>query len=187
MIQDFRLSYAGQVSANKRAQFSVVAWSGKGVVRNYAGSAGPTMPQLFPQAIANDPNSTWDFSLFVPTVVVVFLGANDYSTPPAPSYASFSAGYNVLLNSIEAAYVSHNPNLRIVCTCGPFDVFCYNGGQGPSYVERIVAARNDSRVSFVSLDGVLPNPSYPGPYTGCDGHPNVKGAALMAQSLSSSL
>lgn len=143
------------------------------------------MPQLFGRALANVPSySNWNFSSWVPNHVVVFLGANDYSTPGGPSYGNFSTAYNGLLDAIEEAYVKHNPSLSIIAVCGPFSSFCFNGGGGgPSYVERIVTARGDSRVKFVSLNGTLPNPSYPGPYTGCDGHPNVEGQKLMADAL----
>jgi lysophospholipase L1-like esterase len=142
------------------------------------------MPQLQGLAVANEPGTTWHVGpATVPDVVVVLLGANDYSTPPAPSFASFQAGYNALLDAIEGAYAKLNPHMRIVCSCGPFSDFCYNGGAGLSYVQRIVEARADKRVSFVSLNNSLPDPSYPGPYTGCDGHPNQKGAIFMAQLL----
>lgn len=68
---------------------------GKGVVRNYGGAPGPTMPELFLNEVANFPQFEWDFTRFTPHVVVSFLGCNDFSTTPVPSYANFSAGERI--------------------------------------------------------------------------------------------
>ena len=111
--------------------------------------------------------------------MVVFLGANDFSVPPQPSYDAFSDGYNALLDHIEAVYGS---SVSIIATCGPFSDFCYDDFQ-----QRVVAARKDSRVSFFTLNGSIPNESNPGPFIGCDGHPDAQGAALMAKQLAPEL
>jgi len=184
--EDAFASYSGKtmrsLSARKGRlmEYHVVAWSGKGVVRNYNSSKGPTMPNLFPLTLANDPTDKWDFTKFSPVVVVLFLGANDYSTPPAPSYQDFSDAYNKLIDEVESSF----PRLtHIVVTCGPFKDFCWNNGSGPSYQQRIVTQRKDSIVTFVSLNGTIPDVTYPGPFTGCDGHPNAIGSKLMSDAL----
>jgi len=105
--------------------------------------------------------------------------------PHTHSSADFSAGLNALLDTIESVYGVANLDappptlpLAIIVTCGPFDFCCYNSTQ-----EAVVAARGDPRVTFVSMDGVLPNTNNPGPYIGCDGHPTSAGDTYMAKAL----
>jgi lysophospholipase L1-like esterase len=179
--EDVTLAYASQTadllnSVGYSVQYFIEAWSGKGVVRNYNGTAGPTMPELFPRTLANDARSSWDFrGMFIPDVVILLLGANDFSTPPQPPFSSFSKALDVLLDFIELQYPSLS---HIVVACGPFDFCCYQ-----DYQQKTVQARNDSRVHFYSLEKSLPDPSYPGPFTGCDAHPNVLGSKAMASKL----
>jgi lysophospholipase L1-like esterase len=178
--EDVLQGFAGQlVKPGVVGKHSFVSWSGKGVVRNYGGSPGPTMQQLWPLTIANDLSSTANFSLFQPDVVVVVLGANDFSTPPQPAFETFQTGFNAILDRIESSY----PHLRrIIVSCGADAIFCFN-----DYQERVVSARNDPKVSFVSMKNCWPDMNYPSKYTGCDGHPSVLGASYMAAILEKAL
>lgn len=63
------------------ADYRVIAYSGYGVVRNYAGKfPGENLPFLYPRAIPGEPVSAradgWK-----PGVIVINLGTNDFSTP----------------------------------------------------------------------------------------------------------
>ncbi len=106
---------------------------------------------------------------------------NNTHTPLCPDFA---AGLNSLLDAIEGAYggPAHNTTgvlpLAIIVTCGPFDFCCFNSTQ-----EAVVTARGDPAVTFVSMDGVLPNTADPGPYIGCDGHPDSEGDVFMTKAL----
>lgn len=154
-------------------RYSATSWSGKGVYRNFEGGHGPVVPQMFPFAVANDypTGNLWNFAAFVPDVFVSLLGCNDFSMNPEPSFANFSNAYNNFLDVIESVY----PSLRhIVVLCGPFDLCCYG-----NYQQRLLSARNDPRVTFLSINGTI-NPAYPGPDTGCAAHPNLQGANKMA-------
>ncbi len=137
------------------------------------------MQQLWPLTIANDLSSAANFSLFQPDVVVVVLGANDLSTAPQPAFADFQVGFNNILDGIEAAY----PNVqRIVVSCGPSPQFCFE-----DYQERVVAARLDQKVTFVSMKNCWPDMNYPSKFMGCDGHPSVLGASYMANIIETAL
>ncbi len=65
------------------ADYRVNAISGRGVVRNYDGGEGDTLPQAYPYALfdhsAQDAAGDW-----LPQVVVIALGTNDFSTPLKP-------------------------------------------------------------------------------------------------------
>ncbi len=173
--------YAGQVAFGSGviARHSFVSWSGKGVVRNFAGQSGPTMKTLWSLTLANDLNSTADFSLFQPDKVVVVLGANDCSVAPKPEFEAFQAGVNSILDGIEAAY----PAVKsIIVGCGPAPIYCCGG-----YQERVVQLRKDPLVKFVSMVNCWPDMNYPSNYTGCDAHPSVLGASLMSDIISKAL
>lgn len=64
------------------ADYRVIAYSGFGVVRNYAGHMpGESLPSLYPRAMPSrlepaGPDSGWQ-----PRVIVINLGTNDFSTP----------------------------------------------------------------------------------------------------------
>lgn len=63
------------------ADYRVIAFSGRGIVRNYAGgSPGEMLPVLYPRAIPGEPAPAaadgWK-----PQLIVMNLGTNDFSTP----------------------------------------------------------------------------------------------------------
>ncbi|KQV56712.1 MULTISPECIES: SGNH/GDSL hydrolase family protein [unclassified Caulobacter] len=82
-LTDTSLAFGPTLAARLDADYRIVAFSGRGVVRNYNGvAAGEPLPVLFPRLIpgqaeprvaANDP---WK-----PDIVVIGLGTNDFSTP----------------------------------------------------------------------------------------------------------
>ncbi len=197
-------------------------------MRNFGGSPGPTMPQLWEQTLANDASTKWNFSSWVPDTVVVHLGANDLSQPPAPPFEEFekvrssdklpssvwslccrcaccrpfwarlmmnenvfadvslcaSQAFNALLDRIIAVYVPpvNAPSLLIVVTCGPFKIYCRD-----HYQRRVILRRDDGNVSFVPMEGSLPDESNPGPYTGCGDHPNALGDSYMADAIAATV
>ena len=74
---------AGITAARFGADYRVNAISGRGVVRNYAGFAAPTLPRAYPFALLDgetpDRTTGWH-----PQVVVIGLGTNDFSTALKP-------------------------------------------------------------------------------------------------------
>ncbi|KAJ1429618.1 hypothetical protein B484DRAFT_449334 [Ochromonadaceae sp. CCMP2298] len=169
-------SYASLTASAVGADLHLVAWSGKGVVRNYGDpnttSSNP-MPTYYNRTLGNGPSASasasasmdnyWDPSLFPADVVLVMLGSNDYSTQPNPSDASFTQALAALLQQIHKDY----PSARVAAACAP-------SAQG-SQCQNIEAAamQNDARYIFVTPD------CYTGGY-GCDGHPS----ALTQQNIS---
>jgi lysophospholipase L1-like esterase len=167
--ENFRHSYAGITAALLNATYHTTSWSGKGMVRNYGDkktvSVDP-VPKFFTNTIANQPKHQWDFSKYIPDVVVIALGTNDFSTAPRPSYAEYGGAYNKLLDLLRAKY---GPNTKIFCMSGPLKL---------QFVDRVVAERKDKNVFFANTANLLKADDW-----GCDGHPNAKGAAKMANVL----
>ena len=91
-------------------QLQVNCWSGKGVVKNYDDTT-PTSKNPFPvyysRALANDPEEEWHFekSSFVPDVLVITLGTNDFCTQQVPSFKEFKAGYQKFIDFIMETYL----------------------------------------------------------------------------------
>ncbi|KAL2205370.1 hypothetical protein CC79DRAFT_1310627 [Sarocladium strictum] len=74
----------GALTANALdADYSVVAWSGKGLIRNYPSPTSdlePVMPDIYTRYGGEDPDGSYDFpSSWNPDVVIINLGTNDFA------------------------------------------------------------------------------------------------------------
>jgi len=165
------LGWSSIIANNIDADLHVVAWSGKGVVRNYMDvdqlSEFP-MTAYYNRTLGNKPlgnDNYWDpnVSSFIPTMILVHLGTNDFSTKPTPTEEQFTTG---LINFVG---VLHNdyPNAKIGLICSPMmsSIQC-------DYIENAAKA-TDSAYSFVPPAAMI-KPD------GCDGHPSVAAQASIA-------
>ena len=75
-------TYGARAAMALNADYSIVAWSGKGLIRNYllpANDTSPIMPELWTRYGANDADGSYTFpSYWNPQVVVIALGTNDF-------------------------------------------------------------------------------------------------------------
>ncbi len=176
--QNGALSFAGITADHFEAEYSLIALSGVGVVRNFAfadGLSNTTAVDYFRRTVALFPGLDWDFKQWIPDVVVVNLGTNDFSTEPFPTQEVFIAGYTNLLTEIRAAY----PQATIFATAGPImfaDVWWYV----ETAVARTSQQLNDDQIYYVPIENnlELSEVDY-----GCDYHPNVNGHRKMADQL----
>lgn len=82
-LEDAPRTYGALTAKNLSADYSIVAWSGKGLIRNYVtasptGDDGqPTQPVLWTRYGANDADNSYDYS-YQPDIVVINLGTNDF-------------------------------------------------------------------------------------------------------------
>ena len=154
--QNFLHSYA------YLAELTTLAWSGKGVVRNY-GDPNPTsvnpLPTYYnrtlsPLSVDGVSANYWDPSRYMPDVVVVMLGSNDYSTSPNPSDEDFTSGLVDFLTLIATDY----PTALLAAMCAPS-----NHGNQCVNIENATKITGSTYVSMNSSLYVYPN--------GCNGHP----------------
>jgi len=167
------LAYGPRVARYFDAEVHLECWSGKGVVRNYGApniTSPDPFPIYFPRTLANEQNTSWDFSNWIPDAVLINLGTNDFSTQPNPPQSVFQNGYINFINFILSKYISVNPSLEIFLACGPMI-----GNPCCSYVEDVVS-QFSAGLTYVDLQNIL---IYPNDY-GCDGHPNISGHEKMA-------
>jgi len=167
------MSYAGMTARALNADYSLVAYSGRGLVRNYGDpnktSAYP-MPVLYSRTCYNDSTSIWDFSKWIPQAVVVNLGTNDFSTKPYPDKIVFQKAYEQLISRLKTLY----PGVAVFCICGPMI-----GEPCLSYIKEVVAKEQeksrDKDVFFIPMErSIMSNTDW-----GCDSHPNITGAVKM--------
>jgi lysophospholipase L1-like esterase len=170
-------TYAALTAAAFNAELNLIAISGRGVTRNYAGGEGLVMGWQLDKALP-DHEPLWDPSAFRPELVVVNLGANDFS----PGYPDaeiesrpgekFETEYAALLGALRAAY----PEARIIAAIGPL------GESGVAdAVARAVAAHNASANDAVGH--IVLERAQSGHVWGCDWHPGVDSQRVMAAQL----
>ena len=126
--EDNTKSYAYKTAVNLNADYSMVSVSGWGIISGYSGNgakqAGSQLPRYYDRLAVSwtninglDPKVVrWDFTTFVPDVIVVNLGTND---------ASYTKGNSTKIDEYKTAYIeflkdirSKNPEAFIICSLG---------------------------------------------------------------------
>lgn len=146
-----------------RYEYHLIAFSGRGVVRNFAdpnAASKEPFSALFNRTLVETQDIPWNFNQWVPDAVVIHLGLNDFSSPPRPDPQTFIERYRQLLRQVRAAY----PKAWILC-------FATTGWPyfSPLVKEAVDSfnRRGDPKVLFVGY------PSVPLCDLGCDYHPKV--------------
>lgn len=150
-----RASYGALTATLLNAEYSAVAYSGKGMSRNYAGGAGETVPDFYLDTIPDDAASTpWDPNQYIPDAVVINVGTNDFSTEGVDPEL-YVEKYTAFLETLRAYY----PNAVFVCAIGPMLSDYYPVGanawtNAQAGVQAAVDARNgagDANVFFLAF------------------------------------
>ncbi len=147
------------------ADYRVIAFSGRGVVRNYAGgNSGETLPVLYARAIPGEPAPAVQDG-WKPQLVVINLGTNDFSTPvhtgeawkdDAALHADYQAKYVAFVRQLQGA----NPDARFLLMGAPAFI---------ADVRTVAAATGVAAVAVPQLE-----------FTACHFHPSLKDQRLMA-------
>lgn len=181
------LTFAARAADSLGAERRTICWSGRGVVQNYGGDTkSPTVPRLYKQVGTSDTAVAWDFTRWVPQVVVIDLGTNDYSTASAPpDSAKFFQAYRGFVDTLHARY----PEARFVLVDGPMLSDDYPQGMKAltkvkRHLDNIVAdvAKRGVKATHLSL---TPQDAARG--WGADYHPNQAQAALNGAELAAHL
>ncbi|MEZ4826427.1 MAG: SGNH/GDSL hydrolase family protein [Bacteroidia bacterium] len=175
-------TYSAITARNLKAQYVSVCFSGRGVVQNYNRSTIGTMPELFEKIVPGEDTSPWDFSQYIPDIVVINLGTNDFAHAN-PDPASFVSAYAHFLQTIR----SHYPQAKIVCLTGP--MMTNDGSRKPISTlkkhidEAISRLRTNGQEDIFRFD--LTTQGSLG--YGCDWHPNLAQHRLNADELTAFL
>jgi lysophospholipase L1-like esterase len=177
-------AYGAVVARTLGAEYVAVAVSGRGVQRNYSDGAGELAPAFYRDTLPDDAAApAWDFTRYVPDVVVVNLGTNDFS-PPGPDHVAFKSAYKAFLGQIRG----HYPAALILAVVGPMLSDSFPAGvmawttiqADVASVTAELGAAGDPDVHFFAL---TPQSA---PY-GEDYHPTLATHAQMAQAVSSEI
>jgi lysophospholipase L1-like esterase len=181
--EDESIAYGGLTAAALGAQRSVVAYSGIGMFRSFAGSTVDQMPERFRRSLADDPTSAWAFTS-QPDVVVINLGANDFAKgdPGAP----FQRAYVDFLRTLRGSY----PAATIVCTLGStltdgFPDTAMSRTRAAAYIQAAVDERRragDARVAYFAFSERRASDGF-----GADYHPSAETHRRMAAELVAAL
>ncbi len=174
-------SYAAITSRSLSADFMLSSVSGAGIYRNW-NSDGPTLPRLYESAYLQvDSLIKWDFSAWIPDVVVIALGTNDLSdgdgeTPRLPfDSTAFIYEYAGFISTIY----SHYPDARFVLLSSPMipavksDLLlkCLESVKKLSELQH----PTQKEISVFRFDSVTSS--------GCSGHPTIAEHKQMADQL----
>ena len=162
------ISFGPQLARRLNANYSIVAASGFGVVKNHGDSVRTSdfpLPYFYDRTCMND-TINWNFRLWQPDVVVVRLGRNDYWQKPHPKRELFRTSYINFLKRIRQNY----PKATVFALCGPIrkDPHC---DYIKSAVKELDEKNSDKKIHFVKLD-IEFNAKRD---FGCEKHPNRYG------------
>ncbi|CAK0784600.1 hypothetical protein CVIRNUC_007804 [Coccomyxa viridis] len=188
---DALLAYGPLVANHYGASFSLLAWSGAGILRKgnliYKGGGGedllikapPTIPELYLRTVASDPSSTFDQASFVPQVILLEIGDNDFSGNHEPP-SGWADKFKAFLQQIR----TNAPDAYMILLITPVNV------QSPirGHTSAQMAARERARqIQELQAQGFqklylleLPPSVMQGSEVGCYGHPSSATQANMA-------
>ena len=174
------LAYGPLVCRELNADWLLSSVSGIGITRNW-NSPGPTMPEVYENLYLNtDANSFWDAGNFVPDLVAICLGTNDFSDGDG-SYergeldsAKFVADYIRFVKRIRNRY----PDAQICLLSSPM----LSGQKSEqlqknlsSVLQHIQDEEKDNKVHTFVFSRTYTN--------GCSTHPNKEEHQKMAEEL----
>jgi lysophospholipase L1-like esterase len=103
------------------AEYLAVAYSGRGLVRNFEDAPGKTVPEMYLDTLPESPDAArWDVSAYTPHAIVINLGTNDFSQgldldALARMRERFRHTYVRFLKTLRGYY----PDAAIILSVGP--------------------------------------------------------------------
>jgi lysophospholipase L1-like esterase len=172
------LSYASLTARALSAVPVTIAWSGKGIARNGDGSTTELVPALWKRTLPTDATSSYAFSDYVPDVVVVNLGTNDFAKGDPGT--AFQTAWASFLTDVRTRY----PATFILAAVGSM-LGTAEAAQAKTYIQAAIATRKaagDTRVDLVEFPTQDPADGY-----GCDYHPSLTTHRKMATVLTAKI
>ena len=187
--EDISKAYGSLLGREFNAEVVTTCISGTGVYRNLNGSTGKdAFPGLYRRIFPNNPDAPlWDTSRYVPHVIVINLGNNDFNVlddtgvPSGPPAEPFKEAYAQFVKDL----VSYYPQAQIVCSVGPLMNDNYpaerkHWSKIQRYVEDMVTglkAQGYGQVHYFAYTPIVSDPY------GDDWHPTADGHKQMAREM----
>ncbi|HEV7606948.1 MAG TPA: GDSL-type esterase/lipase family protein [Steroidobacteraceae bacterium] len=170
-------SFAPKVALHFDADYQVNAISGRGIVRNYDGSAGDPLPVAYPFVLLNHATH-FDGADWQPRIIVIALGTNDFSTALKSGekwktreelHADYEATYVKFIESLRAR------NRHAFILLWATDMAEHEIEQEAGKVVAQLQSKGDDQVAFIPIDGLA--------MTGCHWHPSLADHDTIAERL----
>lgn len=165
------LTCVGLLAKKLDADLTIIAFSGKGLVRNY-GETGPVsddpLPFYYDRTLANDPDKKWNFTKSVPGLVIIHLGWNDFWSD-SPDRKIFTGGLRKLIDRVRANY----PGVPVLC-------LSMTKPRLREMIQSVVSdleKEGDGKIGYCDI-GIVGSTEF-----GCDYHPNAKANARFLERL----
>ncbi|QRN97304.1 acetyl xylan esterase [Archangium violaceum] len=185
--EDISKAYGSLLGRRFDADVVTTCISGTGVYRNLNGATerDKTFPGLYPRVFPSQEKPLWDTSKFVPDIIIINLGNNDFNVvdentklPHPPPEQPFKDAYRDFVVQLREYY----PNAKIICSIGPMMNDNYPPGlkqwtNMQKYVGDMVAALDDPNVHYFSYSPVVSDPY------GEDWHPTAEVHEQMANEI----
>lgn len=166
--EDATKAYAYKTAELLGADYSLVSYSGHGIISAYTGdgsiNTSGLVPKIYTQLgkmwdTSNDPDVNsidWSFKEFEPDIVVINLGTNDssYVKGDADKARAYSDEYKVFLELVR----KKNPDAHIVCTLGIMGADLYPAIE--TAVSEYTAESGDKNISCVKLGQIRGDEGY---------------------------
>jgi hypothetical protein len=174
-------AYGPRVARALGTNFILSAVSGVGIYRNW-NSPGPAMPALYEKTdFQLNSLRYWDFKTYLPRIVSIALGTNDFSdgdgrSPRLPFDSTvFVTNYLRFVEMVKSKY----PSAQIALLSSPM----LNGRKRESLQNCLAAVKKQIDREFHSGKRVAVFNFKPMQARGCSGHPNVEDHAVLAAEL----
>lgn len=165
------LTYACKAARYFGVDQIIIAHSGMGVARNYNGNNKDAfMPDLYLRTYDGVPEPAWNANDFAPkpSITVIYLGTNDFSTGMQPAERVFVKNYITLLKEIKEYYGESHPILCVAPKHDPIQ---------ETYIRKAIDSGGLSDVHFLALSYSVHDHTGD---MGADGHPNGSGHTKLA-------
>jgi len=177
LTTDTSQGFAVQTAKHFGADYQVNAISGRGIVRNYAGFAADTLPPTHPFVLF-DKTEAYNDPAWRPQLIIIGLGANDFSTPLHDGEKWKSR--EELRSDYEATFLELLKRLRSRNPTAFFILWSLDNSRSEiesevSKVASLSRSSGESRIAFLPMHGTA--------MTGCHWHPSSADDALMAKAI----
>ncbi|CRG88427.1 hypothetical protein PISL3812_05457 [Talaromyces islandicus] len=181
--EDNPKTYAALAAETLRADYSVVAWSGIGLVRNYAttqADTGPLMPEMYTRYGAYDADNSYTFpGDETPDAVVINLGTNDFQyVATDASGQSYNvrepldpAVYTAAMVSFVEDIQKHYPDAEFFLLTSPMLNDDYPTPEDAQHTTQYNAL--EAAIAQIGEKAHLVDWPTQGSSVGCDYHPNA--------------
>lgn len=86
------------------AQVHLVSYGGRGIMRDWEGRTDTVnAPQFFDRTLPDEPEPRWDHRAYMPDVIIVCLGTNDFN-PGLPDAAVYEQAYDRFVGQVRSVH-----------------------------------------------------------------------------------